>query len=256
MHPRLFTIGSFEIGTYGLLLAIGLYCSLVLLSRRAPSFGVSRDDIPSLGLWVVLAGIVGARIVYLAVDWRGLLATPRILYSRAGFVFYGGFLGGLLATVLWARRRRISFWNLSDLVAPAIPLGHAFGRIGCFLNGCCGGRKTPLPFPLGVHFPETVGRVYPTQIYSALFNFALFAFLIVYSRKRRFAGQVFLAYVVGYSIFRFLIETLRADLKGTFGPISSTQVLCLIVLAVSPFLYHRLSRRSVSAGSDVSGNTV
>ncbi len=249
MHPTLFTIGSFQIGTYGLMLAVGLYCALVLVSRRSASFGIPQNDIPSLALWIVFAGIVGARIVYLVLDWREFLDSPKIIFSRGGFVFYGGFLGGLVATILWARGRRISFWNLSDLIAPAIPLAHGFGRIGCFLNGCCGGMTTTLPFPFGVQFPGEIGRDVPTQLYSSLFNFLLFGFLIVYSGKRRFAGQVFLAYVVGYSVFRFLIEFLRINLNGKIGPISTTQILCVIALAVFPFLYHRLSRRPITSES-------
>jgi phosphatidylglycerol:prolipoprotein diacylglycerol transferase len=272
MHPTFFRIGDFEIGTYGVMLALGFFFALSLAGRRAGRFGLTSDKVASLGFFCVVAGIIVARLTYLALNLGEFLARPAaLLFSRSGYVFFGGLLGGILAAVIWSRMKKVSFWETADLAAPAIPLAHAFGRMGCFLNGCCFGRVTRLPW--GVCFPRIpppgegppVGgeaflqhlheglvsadsthslSVHPTQLYSVIFNLALFSFLLWYTSRRRFSGELFFYYAISYSLFRFLLEMARADVVRVLGPVSSTQVLCLLVLAASPLLYRSLRRQS------------
>lgn len=237
MYPTLFKIGSFEIGTYGLMLAIGLYLALLLAGKRAPAYGMTGDHVASLSLWVVFGGILGAKLLFLILHW-----DDRSQWSlREGFVFYGSVFTGVPAAYFWARRNKIPFSDVLDMGTPSIPLAHGFGRIGCFLKGCCGGRPTTLPWPFSVESYDAV-RVHPTQLYSAILNFALFGCLLWIGRKRGFKGRLFLIYALGYSTLRFLVEFLRDGITGHVGPLSSNQIICLVFIAVSLPIYMRLKQ--------------
>jgi len=276
MHPRLIDIHGFPIGTYGLMLAVGFYLALLVTERRARLFGIPRGEAASLAVWILIAGIVGARFWYIAISWSEFVQRPLdFILSRGDLVFFGGILGGTLAAVLWSRRRAFPVWEVGDWVAPGVALGHAFGRIGCFLNGCCFGRRSALPW--AVRFPEDsyafdfhLDRypdaldpgaswslpVHPVQLYSFVFLLALSLFLFWMTPRRRFSGQVFWWYAVIYASYRFLVEFLRADLRGMIGPLSSSQVLCLLVLLASPVWYLWLKRRAWTRVESGTGQVV
>ena len=172
MHPTLIHVGDFPIGTYGVFLAIGFLAALTFVDRRARRFGLSNSDLSPFFLWTILSGIVMSRIVYIMVNWGQFVADPgAMIFSRSGFVFFGGLVGGFGGGLWWALRRGHPLWELADLVAPAIALGHAFGRMGCFLNGCCFGRVCSLPW--GVRFPKILGSDGRTIIGSDPFVFQL-----------------------------------------------------------------------------------
>ena len=219
MHPIFWQLGARPIYWFGVMMAlaflavIGHWNRLALRTGRSPGFG------SELGFWLILAGILGARLAYVLASAPEFLAHPwEILrVDHGGLVYYGGFIGGCLAALLFARARREPLWALADFTITGVPLGHAFGRIGCFLNGCCYGAPTGLPW--GVCFPathETHGlAVHPTQLYEAAFNLALYgALLLFYLRGRRAgapAGRVLALYLLLYPPFRFLVEFLRGD---------------------------------------------
>ena len=260
MYPELFRIGNFPVTTYGLMLAVGMVLALFVASRLAARDGLPKERIYDLGLWTLVGGLLGSKILMLIVEDNVQIFSLDFL--RSGGVFYGGLLGGFFAVVFLIRYYKLPFWKVADAFAPAVALGQAFGRQGCFAAGCCWGKETLLPW--GVHFTEK-GHEYtgvpiygpdgaelflhPTQLYESITMFAVFGILVYLHRKKRFDGQVLIAYGIIYSIFRFLIEFVRDDPRGNlFGindvlGISTSQIISLLVAAASvAFMIWRLRK--------------
>jgi len=216
MLPTLFHIGPVAVRSYGTLLMLGFIAGILLAGREAKRLGLSSELAVDLGLWALLLGIVGARGMFVALNWAQFSARPAealYVWQVGGLSFHGGLLGGVVAALLVAWRHRVGFWSLGDMAAPGLALGYGITRFGCFLNGCCYGGPTSLPW--GVRFPLfpdssiTTEPSHPTQIYAALGSF-LILFLLLRVRSRLPArGQVFLLYLLLYSVLRASIEVLR-----------------------------------------------
>ena len=188
MYPILLKIGSITVYSYGFMLALGVGVSLILIMRKARKEGIDEEAVLDLTIITVLSGLIGARLFYVFFyDWEYYRLNPlQILdFRNEGLVWYGAFILGAAAALLYVRIKRLSFWRTFDLFAPYLALGYAFGRIGCFLNGCCFGTPTDLPW--GVVFPglDAVPR-HPAQLYSTLLSLGLFAFLLWLYPRRRF----------------------------------------------------------------------
>jgi len=233
MHPILFKIGPINIYSYGLMVAIGFGLSTMMIYARAPRFGLERDTIIDYIITMLLSGIVGARLLFVLLNIKYYMANPAeiINLSRGGLVWYGGFIAALLASFWFVKARKLEFWSAVDFVAPYIALGQAFGRIGCFLNGCCYGIIAPHNFPLGER--------HPTQIYSAILLFIIFAVLILWQDRRRFSGEIFLGYCMLYSCKRFFIEFLRGDNPRMLFGLTMSQMISLVVFFAAVYLFKR-----------------
>ncbi len=252
MHPIAFQFGALTVTWYGILVAGGFLVALWAASRRAPYGGLTPESILDLGPWLIIGAIVGARLLYVITFWREQFAsqplTEVFMVWRGGLVFYGGFIGATLGTVLFALVKKIPVWKLGDTVAPSIPLGYAFGRIGCLLNGCCFGSHCTLPW--AIHFPPAVGAdpggVHPTQIYDAIWGVLLFVFLARLYRRKSFDGQVFVSFMFGYAALRFLSEFTRGDYPANQlffgGRLTPAQVVSLGIFAVGAVLWRLLPR--------------
>jgi phosphatidylglycerol:prolipoprotein diacylglycerol transferase len=153
MHRIFLKIGEFEIRWFGVLIAIGFAAAVWLASRRAPKAGLTSAIAQEACFWVVLSGFAMARMFYVVLNWDEFAQRPyEVFYiQRGGIVFYGGLVGGVLGAMIYSRVKNLDFWKLADLLAPSLVLAHAFGRLGCFMNGCCYGRGCSLPW--GVEFP-------------------------------------------------------------------------------------------------------
>ena len=212
MRPILFSFGPFHLYSFGMMVALGVLLSLVLMARRARRENFpSPDQISDLVAVTLIGGFFGARIFYCLQNPGWYLRHPLKIFLiwEGGLVFYGGVAGSVLALFFYMRAKKISFWKGLDFLLPYVALTHAFGRIGCFLNGCCYGRVCDLPW--AVRFPELPEPVHPTQLYEFFFNFCLFFFLNSRYPRRRFEGEISALYFMGYAIGRFLIEFLRGD---------------------------------------------
>ncbi len=258
MYPELFRIGTFPITTYGIWLALGMLCALFVASRLAARDGLPRERIYDLGLWVLVGGLVGSKILMILVEPGVQVFTLDFL--RSGGVYYGGLIGGFIAAVLVVRLYKLPFWKVADALVPGLALGQAFGRQGCFAAGCCWGKETALPW--GVHFTE-LGHEYtgvplygpdnsdlhlhPTQLYESFIMLAVFGLLFYLHRHKRFDGQVLVAYGIIYSIVRFSIEFIRDDPRGdlwgmtTMTGLSTSQLASVLVASASiVFMFMRL----------------
>ena len=211
-----------KIHWYGVLVAVGFIAGLWTASRRSARENISPEIIMDLGPWLILGAIFGARTLYVVSYWREHFADKPLweifMVQRGGLVFYGGLIGSSLACILYARARKLPLWKLADILAPSVALGHAFGRLGCLMNGCCFGRVCDLPW--AIQFPEghethplnsAATPVHPTQIYESLLNFSLYFALVWFHRRKRFDGQIFAAYLIGYALLRAFVETFRGD---------------------------------------------
>jgi phosphatidylglycerol:prolipoprotein diacylglycerol transferase len=253
VHPIAFQFGALTITWYGVMVAMAFLIGLWAASRRAPEGGIQAERVLDLGPWLIIGGIVGARLLYVITFWHEQFAgrplAEVLMVWRGGLVFYGGFIGAALACVLYAGLKKIALWKLADVLAPSIALGAAFGRVGCFLNGCCYGRQCTLPW--AVHFPqghETYpNAVHPTQLYDAALSLTLFAALSWVYRRRKFDGQVFATFLCGYAVFRFLVEIFRGDYPAyqhyLGGWATPAQVVSLGIFAVGIVLWRLLPRR-------------
>jgi phosphatidylglycerol:prolipoprotein diacylglycerol transferase len=211
--------------TYGLMVAIGYLTAILLAARSGHRFGVTSELVLDAAFYVIVFSIIGGRSLYVLVNWSYYVEKPlEILYvHHGGLVYFGGYIAASLGIYFWLRRKGVNPWNYGDLMSPFVALGHALGRIGCFLNGCCYGRVSDGAF--SVVFPslgDGLARL-PMQLVSSLTNLALFAFLLLSWRWRKFRGQVVWTYVLAYSCLRFLLEFLRDDQRGAlFGTWLST----------------------------------
>jgi phosphatidylglycerol:prolipoprotein diacylglycerol transferase len=260
MYPELFRIGNFPVTTYGIFLAVGMLLALFVASRLAARDGLPRERIYDLGLWTLVSALVGSKILMFFLD--DSVNVFSLDFLRSGGVFYGGLIGGFLAVVILVRFYGLSFWKVADAFAPGVALGQAFGRQGCFSAGCCWGKPTNLPW--GVHFTE-LGHEYtgvpvygpdggplhlhPTQLYESFIMLAVFGFLYWLHRRKKFDGQVLIAYGIIYSIVRFSIEFIRDDPRGdlwgltTMTGLSTSQLISLLGAAGSIiFMIMRLRR--------------
>ena len=245
MYPEIFRIGSFPINTYGVLLAVSFLCAILVSVKLAARDGLPREKIYDLSLWMLLAGLVGSKIMMLFTepDYR---ADPLQLLSldflRSGGVWYGGLLGAVLVSYWLMRRYQLPWWKTADAFAPGIAIGNFFGRQGCFAAGCCWGKPTSLPW--GVKFTEagheitgvpTDTHLHPTQLYESFAMLLVFLFLLWLHKRKRFSGQVILAYALIYSIIRFAIEFVRDDPRGdvfgltTMTGLSTSQMISLVI---------------------------
>ena len=244
MHPILIQIGPFNIYSYGVMIAVSFGLMTLLMYRQARRFNLDPDRIVDLMVLLLVSGIVGARLLYIALNFDYYLLNPLEVFnlSKGGLVWYGGFFVSLLALVFYLRKNRISFWVVADLVSPYLALAQALGRIGCFLNGCCYGTKAPSGFFWVVTFPgESVMR-YPVQIYSSLALLAIYVILrIEQNMPRRFFGEIFLSYCLLYSSQRFVMEFLRGDNpKILLGyTISQGIGIAVILASLALFIYRR-----------------
>lgn len=271
MYPELFRVHNFPVNTYGLLMALAFIAALLVASKLAARDGLPRERVYDLGLWMLLAGLLGSKLMLLVTepeyrqDWH-LLFTSEFL--RSAGVWYGGFLAALVVGYVLMRRYGLSWWRVADVFAPGIALGQAIGRQGCFAAGCCWGRPTTAW--CGVHFtaaghantgvPTTVAHledagqrdvwmqklggpladlhIHPTQLYESFFALGLFFFLLWLHRRKKFSGQIILTYVALYSAFRFVNEFFRDNMRGdVFGLSTLTGLTTSQLISVGLFAF-------------------
>ena len=261
MHPIAFQLGAITIYWYGILVALGFIAGVWTAGRRGLIHGLKADDIADSAPWILVGAIIGARALHVISYWHEEFAAQPIkeifMVQKGGLVFYGGFIGSSIATILYTWRKKIPLWRFADALTPSIALGHAFGRVGCLMTGCCFGKACTLPwaitFPPG-HETHPMGEaavaVHPTQIYEAVLNFGLYLFLAWCYRRKKFDGQVFAIYLMCYAVLRSVVEVFRADYKpGEYffnGAVSPGQFVSIGIITAGFVLFGILSRRRVA----------
>ena len=234
MHNELFTIGPFTVYGYGLMTAIGILSAYVSADIRAKRKRLNADFIFKLVLWCVITGYIGAKLLYIITRLGDIIKDPANIGTfSSGWVVYGGIIGGIAGGILACRLHHEDAAAYFDLAMPSVALAQGFGRIGCFLAGCCYGTECDCVFSITFHTsayaPNDVPLL-PTQLISSGFNFLNFFFLLWLSGKTKRRGLVGGAYLVTYSAGRFVIEFFRGDLiRGAVGVLSTSQFISIFV---------------------------
>jgi len=263
MHPKLLELGPVTVYTYGVLLAAAYLAGLQLATARARARGLEPTRVLDLGIVVIVAAILGARLLLLALDFDFYWNQPAEIFSlaRSGGVFYGGLIAAVLVSFWYMRRQKMPLWLTCDVFAPGIALGHAIGRVGCLFAGCCYGRPTTLPW--GIQFSDSFAASYvgtplgvhlhPTQLYEAGAELLILVVLLVSERRGRpYAGRTFWIYGLLYGLSRFVVEFFRGDERGGLLGVSTSQVISLILVPLSVILLVRLARRPPAVAAPVS----
>ena len=255
MHPILFRIGDWPVYSYGVLLALAYLAGLQLAVVRARRAGLDPTRVMDLGIYLIIAALVGAKLMLIVVDFDYFWSQPRELMSlvRAGGVFYGGLLAAFFVGLWLIRRYRLPVWTTADLIAPGIALGHVIGRFGCLLAGCCYGRPTSVPWAITFTDPVAAANVgtpldvplHPTQLYDAGAEALILVVLLLTERRGRpFPGRTFWLYMLLYAISRFIIEIYRGDERGTIMAMSTSQFVSLVLIPASLIMLWRLRKRA------------
>jgi phosphatidylglycerol:prolipoprotein diacylglycerol transferase len=262
MFPILVKIGPLTIHTYGFMMAVGVAFGLWFIYAQAKRSGLDANRIMDAAFYTIIVSLIGAKLLLFVTNFSYYTSFPKELFSlaRSGGVFQGGLTFGTVFALWYFHRKRIPTWKTADLIAPALALGHGFGRIGCFSAGCCYGSECAAPWAVvfkneyasgltGVHLNEAM---HPVQLYEAALNFLNFGILFLILKRKTFDGQVFAFYILNYSVIRFITEYFRGDhgdniyfIRGASAltSLSYPQLFCLLGLVAGAVLAVVLKRR-------------
>jgi len=247
MHPELFKIGPLTVHFYGTLIVVGFLAALGLIKLRVKHYGIPFDKAVDLMFGLLIWGFVGAKIFQWIIIPSEFLADIQLLFTHPvnfvknlgnGFEFFGGIFTGVIYFTWFCRKHSLNYTKTLDLLAPAIPFAHAFGRIGCFMAGCCFGKPNSSCCAVVFTDPKSLAPLHvplhPTQLYESVLLFVLTAFLLLEEKRlTRVSGRMISIYILGYTVIRFFVEYFRADNRGIIPGVnlSGTQVISLIVAA-------------------------
>ena len=264
MHPRLLTTPFFTLYTFGLLLASAYLSAFWWLTREGRRERLNVDALTSLGFWAIVGAIVGAKALMILRDLPQYVAAPSSLFSwsvlSSAGDFYGGFIGALIAAAIFFwRDSRLPFWRAADLCGPAIALGQAIGRVGCFMAGDDYGRPAHVAWAIMFTDPDAASiggaplgvPLHPVQLYESIVCAVLFVVLLWLRRRKQFDGEVILSYTLLYAVARFILEFFRgdADRGFVFGGLLSTSQFIAVLLAPVAIALWVARRRAHLKGS-------
>lgn len=253
IDPIAFELGPISVHWYGVIIGLGIALGMYMVIRESKRQGLHPDTFIDLLVWAIPIAIISARIYYVAFEWNNYYADhPEDIIKiwNGGIAIHGALIGSVLTTIIFAKVRGLSFWKLTDIAAPSLIVGQAIGRWGNFINQEAHGREVSRQFLENLHLPRFIidqmyidGSYYhPTFLYESLWNVVVLILLLIIRRKvkslRR--GELFLTYVIGYSIGRFFVEGMRTD-SLMLGDFRFAQVIsvALIVAAIVTMIYRR-----------------
>ncbi len=249
MHPILLELGPFKFYSYGLMIALGILVAYSITDKKVEALGYSHKRLEWLCLSFLAGGFLGAKLLYWLTRLPDIPNDPTILTNFGdGWVVYGGIIGGMLAGWLYCKNHDLNFLEWLDLIVPQLALAQGFGRIGCFLAGCCYGVESSfgVVFPEGSLAPAGVS-LFPTQLIMSAFDFGLSFFLHWFSTKKTFQGELGALYLIAYSIGRFIIEFWRGDgIRGVVNGLSTSQYLGILMALVGLCLWWMGRKRATS----------
>ena len=240
MYNDLFSIGPVTIHGYGLMIGIGIVLAFIAGTYLAKKKGIDADELFTLTTISVIGGFACAKVLFCIVEWDSFVKNPLGTLGSSGFVVYGGIIGGILLCALYCKMKKLPFWKYFDTMLPAVAIAQGFGRIGCFLAGCCYGRETDSFVGIAFHnskFAPNDVKLIPTQLFSSAGCFIMAAVLFAYSRKERKDARTGALYLIMYSIGRSVIEYFRNDYRGAIGILSTSQFISIFILIAGIILF-------------------
>lgn len=250
MYPTLIKFGPFAVHAYGFFIAVGFLVGMGIAVSHAKKSGLPFQKIADLGFYVILSSILGARVFYIFTDWERFSGNLLDMFKiwEGGLVFYGGLIAAMLTGIWFIKKNSLPALKTLDVFAPALAIGHAFGRIGCFFAGCCHGAPTNVPWAVTFTHPESLAvkgvPLHPVQLYDSAGELAIFFLLLTLRKSKRFDGELIFTYGILYSILRFTVEFLRGDATKVMvsGILSIAQIISIGLFFVSLVMYE-ISRR-------------
>ncbi len=257
MHPEAFKIFGFPIYWYGIFAAISFLLAFGTGRRRAAREGLPGEAIMNLAPWIIVGAIIGARLLYVLNYWNQEFAGKPwhhvVTIGRSGLVYYGGLIGASLATIIYCWKNKYPLWKVGDIMGPSVALGHAVARLGCLMTGCCHGSACSMPWAIRFPASHATGGapVHPTQLYEAALNFLFFVLLMALYRRKKFDGQIFAAYLMGYAVLRAFVEIFRGDYEKNYivGFVTPGQSVSAVIFAIGGALWWILSRQGKSGSA-------
>ncbi len=250
INPIVFSIGPFDVRWYGIMVVLAVVAVIALAILEARRVGLSEDHIYNVALWGIIGGILVSRLLHVIDKWDYYMANPRQIIGFEGLTVYGAVLGALIAVLIYCRVKKISFWQMGDIIAPGAIVGQAIGRIGCLLNGCCYGLPTSLPWGVVYTNPASfcpLGESFqPTQVYHILWDLIGFGILWSVRRKLEPKGSLFLLYLAIYAAGDLAIRFVRVGepfRPGLFFNLQQAQLIGILILLVTvPWMIIRMWR--------------
>jgi len=253
VYPKLFELGPFTVYTYGVLLAVSYLIGLKMAMSRAKTRGLDSNRVLDLGIYIIIAALVGAKALLAIVDFNVYWNSPREILSllRSGGVFYGGLILAVAVAFRYILKHGMPLWTTCDVFAPGIALGHVVGRFGCLFAGCCYGKETHVPWAITFRDPFAAANVgtplgvplHPTQLYEAGAELLILLLLLGMERRSRgFPGRTFWLYMLLYGVSRFIIEFYRGDERGTVLMFSTSQFISVLLVPLAIVMLFVLSR--------------
>jgi phosphatidylglycerol:prolipoprotein diacylglycerol transferase len=253
MHRILFTLnlpflGPLDIYTYGAMMAVAFVVALVWMLKYSKPEELTADDVMNFSIYLICFGVVGARLLHVLINLDYFSAHPlTILNLRSGgLAWYGAVFGGIIAAIIFARGKKISFWKIADMSSAPVTIGLAIGRMGCFLNGCCYGKPTDVSW--GVNFPTMPGGPrHPTQLYESFMDILVFFILNRIDKKKTFNGETFCYFISFCGIVRFVNEFFRewASPVPYFLGLNVAQFITLSMTIASLIIAWKLSKKKI-----------
>ncbi|WP_022774143.1 prolipoprotein diacylglyceryl transferase [Butyrivibrio sp. AE2015] len=264
--PKSFTVFGFSIALYGVIIGLGFFLALILISKVAGATGQNPDTYWDVATFIIAFSIIGARIYYVFFAWDYYKDNPISVFNirNGGLAIYGGVIAGFLTAFIYCRIKKVNFFLLTDTIMPGLLLGQVMGRWGNFTNREAFGEYTDNLFAMRLpveavrsgeitelmkaHMVEGTNyiQVSPTFLYESMWNLCLLMIVLLYIKHKKFDGEIVLLYLGGYGLGRFWIEGLRTDqlIMHTTGlPVSQMLALCLVVFSVTAMIIKRLKMR-------------
>ncbi len=253
MHPVLLKFGGLiTIHTYGFFIALAVLAGMFVSRYEAKRLGIDPDKVVDACFYVVIAAIVGSRLLYVLTNLEFFMAAPLDVFKiwNGGLVFYGGFIGSAVTLIAYLKIYHLPLGKMADIAALALPLGHTLGRIGCFFAGCCYGKLCHQPWAITFRNADSLAplfvQLHPTQLYSSASNFLIFLLIFTFRRFKKYDGQLFWIYIAFYGINRSIIEVFRGDFRGgtVFNTFSISQTIGLTSALIAVIMLIILGRKN------------
>jgi phosphatidylglycerol---prolipoprotein diacylglyceryl transferase len=238
-NPIIFSLGTFEVRWYGVMVVLAIVAAIGISLLEAKRKGISQDIIWDIGLWAVIGGIVGARLFHVIDNWNYYLIHPEQLLNFAGLAIWGAVFGGLVAIFIYCLVKKISFWQLGDVIAPGAILGQAIGRVGCLANGCCYGLTCDLPIAVVYQNPNALAPlgvpIYPTQVFHIIWNLLGFGVLLLLRKRVKPVGALFLIWLIFFGAGDYVIRLFRETTPFLFN-LPEAQVIDIPIVLIAVVL--------------------
>lgn len=237
MDSVAFKLFGIDIKWYGVLITLAMIIGIFLATREAKRRGIKEEDLLDMVIYAIPVAIIGARLYYVIFSWDSYRDNPlsALNIRRGGLAIHGGIIAAVIVALVFAKKRELNFWTLADISAPSLVLGQAIGRWGNYINQEAYGRPTDLPWGIMINGV----KVHPTFFYESLGDFLIFLFLIWYRENKNYVdGDLFLYYIIMYSILRFFIEGLRTD-SLMLGSIRVAQLISIFTIGLGVYYLRR-----------------